>query len=128
MKRDLDVIRAILLALEEQEDMRGINAKHVEAHSPDVVNYNAALLIEAGFVDGAVSKTIGRTQPPPVHAHRLTWSGHELLDALRPETVFEQTKSAMQKVGSFTFGTLRKVAEGLMVKMAQQAAGLDQSG
>tara|TARA_R110002096_G_scaffold223004_1_gene411992 strand:+ start:270 stop:647 length:378 start_codon:yes stop_codon:yes gene_type:complete len=125
MKRDLDAIRAILQALEDQGDVRGINAKHVEGYDADVVNYNAALLIEAGFVHGSVSRTIGKSSPAPVHARQMTWNGHELHDAIRSPEIFQKVKDAFAATGSWSFAALLSVAQGIIAKLATKAAGLE---
>ena len=57
-----------------------------------------ALLIDAGLIDGQVANTLG----PGVKdffAQRLTWEGHEFLDSIRSDTVWNKTKKLFADEG-----------------------------
>lgn len=62
MKRDLDLIRRVLLDIEasEGEAPREIRLGDV---SDDEINYHLALMIEAGLLQGQVSRTLGPGVP-----------------------------------------------------------------
>jgi len=109
MKRDMDVVRRILLHVEEAREP----IQSIPDCTPEVFVYNAALLIEAGFLEG---KIIGGPKGTPFAAVilRMTWQGHEFLDAARNETVWEIAKEKMLKPGmSWTFELLREVLKTL---------------
>jgi len=47
----------------------------------------------------------------PFFATRLTWNGHEFLDAVRSDTVWQNTKKTiLSKGGSMTFDLVKSVA------------------
>jgi hypothetical protein len=62
------------------------------------ISYHIALLMEAGLVEGSMLQTIG----PEVNdfiAARLSWEGHELIDSIRSDTVWERTKKRFRDAG-----------------------------
>src|SRR4051794_20875922 len=94
MKRDWDCIRAILVALEDKANA----ADHmfpaaVEGFDAQNVAYNMRLMIEANLIDG-VSKSEIMTV-----AKSMTWEGHELLDKIRSETMWNQVKKLAREKG-----------------------------
>ena len=49
---------------------------------------------------------------------RMMWSGHELLDAIRSDTVWNKTKQAIASKGlSMTFDVVKSVAASIDTKM-----------
>ncbi|KHD35179.1 hypothetical protein NL50_14895 [Clostridium acetobutylicum] len=47
----------------------------------------------------------------------LSWQGHQFLATIRGETVWNQTKSVANKVGSFSLDTLSKIATGVVTQL-----------
>lgn len=89
MKRDWDCIRAILVTLEENEDPTGFAQPNaVSGFDAEAVSYNMKLLIEADLIEGIVHKR------GPMHcvARSMTWEGHELLDKMRSEKLWNRIK------------------------------------
>jgi hypothetical protein len=89
MKRDWDTIREILARLEEKDGNKSVlRLSDFADERANEISYHVELMIEAGLINGSMSKEIG----PPVHRFnivRLTWNGHEFLDAIRSDTVWE---------------------------------------
>ena len=105
MKRDWDVIRAILVSLEELPDRRPLNPGEIKIASIDEVSYNMNLLVDRRFIEGQAQSTVGMGYGPPlVTAWALTWSGHELLDSIRQESTWSHVKeTAISKGLDLTF-------------------------
>ena len=94
MKRDWDMIRDMLTRLEELPSRdKTLGPADFAPESQALASYHAELLIEAGLVEGHLSKTIG---PGTKHflLRRLTWPGHEFLDSIRSDTVWNKTKKS----------------------------------
>lgn len=91
MKRDLETIRAILLAVEAKPTAAPARID-VPGVGPDVLEYHLELLVEAGYVKGYRMMTV--TLPMA-----LTWSGHEFLDATRNDTVWQKVKTTLHDRG-----------------------------
>jgi len=97
MKRDMDMIREILQDVENRGPIEG----RMPCYSrPDVV-YQVALMIDAGLVDGEVhSETMA-------FIRRLTWYGHDFLDAAKDDTIWNKAKEHIFKpTVSWTFSLL----------------------
>ena len=101
MKRDMDLIRMLLLQQEGGERMPGL-----DEYPAKVQAHHAALLIDAGLIEGVTQKD--RTgQVARFHILRLTWAGHDFLDAARSDTVWNKAKEKVFKPGlSWTFSAL----------------------
>jgi hypothetical protein len=114
MKREMELIRELLLALETAPVVRAQEQFKIEGYTQEQVNYHAGLLIEAGLAEGKGMCKLG--DPVTKYTlHRLTWSGHEFLDAARDD---RRWKTAMAKVvemgGTVTIGVLQSVLVGVM--------------
>lgn len=93
VKRDMDLIRKILLTVEENPSDSVPRMPTLSGWSDDTVAYHLVLLKEAGFVDGTKSSAMGR--PTSYMMIRLTWPGHEFLDAARDDTVWNKAKATI---------------------------------
>src|SRR5262245_45745167 len=107
MKRDMELIRQILLALEGDEKA---HAKTGE-HSGEERAYHVALMIEAGLVVGQVEND-SKGNPRRYFLSRMTWAGHEFLDALRDDNLWQKAKQHVLKPGaSWSFDVLKEWAK-----------------
>ena len=91
MKRDWDVIREVLLKVEESSGDKEISSEEFPEPKRALVAYNMLLLKEAGLVDGG-----GRDSsmgPPFAFVNRMKWEGHELLDTIRNDTAWKRIKA-----------------------------------
>lgn len=65
--------------------------------------YHTQLLLDAGFVEGRVF------DEETCVVQRLTWAGHDFLDAMRDDTVWKKAKEHVLKPGaSWTFDVLKE--------------------
>jgi hypothetical protein len=97
MKRDMDLIRKMLLAVESDE--HGFAPKiEIPGHTQEQINYHACLLEEAGLVK-AIDVTSMGSNSPEAMITRLTWAGHEFLDSARENQRWNQAKDIISKIG-----------------------------
>jgi hypothetical protein len=82
--------------------------------SVDAINYNLILLLEAGYIIG---KEFSGNDQVTIYPIRLTWEGHEFLDAARDDTRWEKAKSAISKVGGWSF----EIAKPILMELAKDA-------
>lgn len=104
MKRDMDIVRKIALALRDSDKM--LNS--VDGIEDPQFRMHAQLLIEARLAEGTASKTI-HNQNFPMHVmlFRLTWAGHDFADSIDDETLWKKAKEHVIKPGaSWSFGVL----------------------
>ena len=115
MKRDMELIRLLLLVVENDEPV-----PEVEKYSEEQQTYHLALCIEAGLIDGAVVKDMNG-YPAAASAIRLTWAGHELLDAARNNTIWNKALAHLKKAG---VQVTLPLLEELLKKTAKEVLGL----
>jgi hypothetical protein len=97
MKRDMDLIRAMLLTIES--DAHGFAPKiEISGYTQEQVNYHAVLLGEAGLAKVHDVTTMG-SDSPEAKITRLTWAGHEFLDSARQNQTWNLAKDAIGKIG-----------------------------
>ena len=98
MKRDMDLIRAMLLAIES--DPHGF-APIIEIpnYTQEDIGYHAVLLGEAGLAKVTDVTRMGSDTPDAI-VERLTWAGHEFLDSARDNRIWNQAKDSIAKIGS----------------------------
>ncbi|MBN2429283.1 MAG: DUF2513 domain-containing protein [Deltaproteobacteria bacterium] len=99
MKRDIDIIRKIAFALENENGF----VRGVEGVSDTEFRFNGVLMIEAGLVDGVSDWGRSRepTQAPEtVLLKRLTWRGYEFLSLAGENKVWEEAKATILRPGA----------------------------
>lgn len=91
MKRDLDLIRELLVQFEELPLNSFLNASKIElpGWGSDQIIYHCILMDEAGLI---VGKDASHMQGKHILVVRLTAAGHDYLDAVRDNTVWNKVK------------------------------------
>lgn len=125
MKRNWETIREILTRLEELQNTDAtLQLSDFPADRAFDISYHAELLIEAGLIEGDMHGHIGRG-PSDFFARRLSWSGHEFLDAVRSDTVWTKTKKTFATKGvEMTFDLVKSVASEITVALVRGATGV----
>ena len=113
MKRDLALCRELLLRAEAAIGPHGKTwllcgslATAIGDVDREAVGYNMRQLVDAGFF----SKDTEVSRQGDVRCSGLSWKGSEWLDSVRDPKVWHETKSTVDKVGSWTFGIVKDVA------------------
>jgi hypothetical protein len=119
MKRDMDLIRKIMLAVEASESLDKPPSS-IEGYSDDDVAAHAYLMKEAGLAEGPEITHLESPQRQ-AWATRLTWEGHEFLDLARNDTNWAKAKEKAGKAAGETTFTIWKA---ILVEIARQAVGL----
>lgn len=110
MKRDLDLIREILLAIEDFEpetlsSLQGISPRDFSGTLPQNLHH-ITMLIDAGYID-----KVTEDLEPTFVVRGMTMAGHDFLDAIRDKTVWEQTKTRLGQAGGWTLDIVLAVAK-----------------
>lgn len=98
MKRDMDLIRKMLLAIEADEHGYAPRQIEIGTYTQEEIGYHAILLKEADLAIVNDVTTFGSNSPEG-KVVRLTWHGHEFLDASRENKIWNQAKDQMAKIG-----------------------------
>lgn len=114
MQRDINLVRAILIEVEQQESIDVQGEIHVSNYSQDVINYHIYIMEQGGLLSGTALKNQSSIIPRFVGVC-LTWQGHEFLDAARDETRWKKAINMVQNHGnSVTIGVLIQLLSSLM--------------
>lgn len=112
MKRDMDLIRKILLAIEESPTGYAPSPLVIPPYSEQEIGFNALLAIEHGLVTGEDVTGLGGT--PEGIPFRLTAAGFDFLDAARDDTRWNTAKATVaEKAGSVSLGVLTEILKRL---------------
>lgn len=125
MKRDMDLIRDLLLAIEDHPELDGFGMFQFEGpedlgiadRSFEEFHYHLVMLIEAGLVNGEL------TMQSPIIS-KLTWQGHDFLDSVRDPVIWLATKDGAKKAGGFSLELLGALAKGLIKKKIEEHTGV----
>jgi len=84
MKRDMDLVRQILLAIEDKGGHpHGWVDLEIQGHTAEVVAHHVLLLQDAGLV---VAQNLTTMHGFDMKPKRMTWASHEFLDAAKNDT------------------------------------------
>ena len=124
MRRDLDLCREILQGLEDDPKRLHDDKPSIDQKSQEEVAYHLDLLCEAGLVWSEFNEIQNRPMDLELakktsdymfrqqnrDKYRLTWAGHEFLDAARDNTRWKTAKSkVLETTGGLCFEFLRAV-------------------
>lgn len=116
MKRNMDLIREILLNIEEQPPGNLIRTVNLRSEwSREEVLGHLRLIDQAGLIDGNL-KFHGDQVLMAIHG--LSNEGHDLMDSIRSETVWTETKERVSTVGgTVALDVLKSVAGAVAAKL-----------
>ncbi|WP_314797227.1 DUF2513 domain-containing protein [uncultured Selenomonas sp.] len=97
MKRDLDLLRDMLLRIEEAESEIENSDFNDLSDNPQIIAFHIQLLIDADFIASYDISTLGN--PNYFVIQRLTFAGCEYLDAVRDKGIWGQAKQKLSSVG-----------------------------
>lgn len=95
MRRDMDLIRDILVKLENLEESEFRGYFTVDGFEPKIVDYHLELLRGHGLVKGEY--TLGDRKI--WISLNLTYSGHDFLKSLSSETIWSKVKEGVKSKG-----------------------------
>lgn len=111
MKRDMDLVRKLLLATEKAEEpFDPRNSEKFENYIDNVLGYHVDLLKGHELIDADIVKAFGGAIVQCT-INGLTWDGADYLDAIKDEHIWKRTKGVIKKaVGSTTIGLIKETA------------------
>jgi hypothetical protein len=116
MKRDLDLIREILLNIEAYNDNKPLTDLKIKEYPKEEIAYNVYLLENAGLIEGKIYFGLGTVLPEGYAIFRMTWAGHDFLEACRDESRWIQAKEIIKKLGEgVTFDVVKQILVHLLM-------------
>jgi len=114
MKRDDDLIRSLLIEIEESDSSLICAPVYLCMPAEDEQrNYHLELLSDGGLVK-EISKGV----------YRLTNDGHDYIDVIRSNKIWEKTKSGAAQIGGVTLGMMRDIAASYVKQEAAEKLGI----
>lgn len=120
MKRDMDLIREILLQIETFEDDDTISGMQIEGYSHEEITYHVLLLNEAGLIQAKILYGMDSVMPENYEIFRMTWEGYDFLEACRDETRWNQAKGVIGDIRGASFEVIKMILIELMKTQAVQ--------
>lgn len=115
MKRDMDLVRKILIEMEEWPPYPGNRRIEIEGYTDEQITHHIGLMTQAGLIHALNASSFDGEAWLP---QSITWEGHEFLDAARSDSVWNKAKDlAKRNAGTLTLEGL-KIALGVVVKAA----------
>ncbi|HTT46912.1 MAG TPA: DUF2513 domain-containing protein, partial [Pseudolabrys sp.] len=91
----------------------------VEGYNEEAIAYHLSLLQERGLIE------VPDGQPMiGIVFTRLTWEGHDFLDAVRDPEIWQKTKQGADAIGSFSFDLVKQLAIGLIKTKIEEHTGV----
>ncbi len=123
MKRDLDLVREIMLALETNDDLNGRSRRRYYVgqllpfpnRNQDELAYHLMLILDEGWIDGQYNRTSGDFE-----VNRLTANGHDFVDSTRSPDVWQKARFAMKAGGTETLKFAWDIAKAIARKKVEQ--------
>jgi hypothetical protein len=130
MKRDMDLIRELLLKLEALDIPAGAvrplspynPAMAVDGFTPEDIGRHLAMLVSGEFIETAGSRPFGADGS--LIFRQISWQGHDFLDSVRDPKIWEETKKGAEAAGGFTVDLLKDLAKGLVKKQIEEWTGV----
>jgi hypothetical protein len=127
VKRNLDLIRQMMLALEEDPDLNGRSRLNGFAsqlvplpdYDEDTLAYNLMMILDEGWLDGEYGMTSGTFT-----VTRLTADGHDFIDSTRSPDVWDKAKSIATSAGGDTLRFVLETAKGVIRAEIARKLGL----
>lgn len=123
MKRNMDLIRALLLKVESGHSQLSIHEVEDLATVDDIasktVHYHMNLLVDADFIDASA------THRGTWYIKSMTWAGHDFLDTVRDPEIWKRTKDVAKEAKGFSVELLRDIAKGLVKKQVKRLTDVD---
>jgi hypothetical protein len=119
MKRNMDLIRKILIRIEEYPHFPEIVSGKPEitfdipGHDDEEIYYHLKLLSQAGLIFTSTGGTFSYRW-----VQGLTWQGHEFLELMKKDTSWNKAKEAMKETGGMAFEVLMRI----LIETATNAA------
>ncbi len=114
MKRDMDLVREILLKIEEQYVSTAIFNLKIEGYDLQTVAYHCKIMHEAGLLSHYCAQ-YGDNKIYVFQVGGLTWEGNEYLDKIRDDSVWRKTRDTITEKGlPLIFDTIKAISSALI--------------
>ena len=131
MKRNLDIVRDVLLQVEKADGYLTINDLFVARdnqkgcnYTDNEIVYHVELLFAHGFLDGNIRRDMnGDITDNSIDG--LTWDGADYLESMRDQRVWFKARDAIKRsVGSTTFDVVKQTCTLIATQLIKSNIGV----
>lgn len=118
MKRDMDLVRALLFEIENAESELSFNESPIAGYSLGEVAFTVELMYGRGLISyGRVDRSAGG-RVVMVGIQGLSWDGFDYLDTIRSDKVWGKAKDAIAKsIGDTSISVIKEVCRTVALTM-----------
>lgn len=113
----MDLVRKILIVLEEHPHGYYNEFLKIDGYSQEQIGYHVTLMDEAGLLV-AIDASGMDSDSPEAMPNRLTWQGHQFLNACRDEGRWTKAKDIFRQAGGVSFDVAKEILSQLMIQSA----------
>ena len=125
MKRDIDLVRSILIYVENAADEVDADEMATERWPIETVAYHVRLMAHHGLVDVSRDARDMNGNTIELTVAGITWDGQDYLDSIREAKVWGRVKKALAgTVGSTTLDVVRQTASMVALAMVREGLGI----
>ena len=122
MKRDMDLVRLILLKIEEEYKSTALINLSIDGYDMDTVAYHCKILHDAGFVSNYNARYAG-DELYIFSVGALTWDGNDYLDKIRDNSTWKKIKDIIAQKGlPLVVETIKTVSNAFITAAAEGVA------
>lgn len=124
MKRDMELVRQLLLYIEGQSknSVQPLKNVRVDGYTSEQISHHTWLLMDAGFIEGL---NVSHTTKIGFWPKCLTWVGEEFLATVRREEIWRETLDVAKRGGSESLSAIFDIAKALVQKRLEKLLELD---
>ncbi|WP_375579039.1 DUF2513 domain-containing protein [Marivirga tractuosa] len=114
MKRDLKLIKEILIKIESKETLNAENIVEFNGYTESQITYHIMLLDQVGFIETLNASDNDGFEFWPKY---LTWNGQEFLATIRNDSAWNKFKGKLSgKISNIPFSALQIILQKLITE------------
>ena len=122
MKRDMDLIREILLKIEEEYISTALYDLKIDGYDKETIAYHCKIMHDEGLIFDYKANYAGNMLYS-FGVGGLTWEGNDFLDKIRDNTVWNKTKTVIKEKGlPLIIDTIKTIASAFITSAAEGVA------
>ena len=128
MKLDPNCIRDILLEIEKQPFQSTLSvsklSETLKKYDKDEISYCCLKLYEANYIDITTVTMCGSYMPGIKSINDITFDGHEFLNNIRSDSVWNNVKAVGSQIGATSINALTQIASGTVTALIKHQLGI----
>lgn len=121
MKRDMDLIRKIMLRIEEEYTSTAIFNLKVDGYTMEQIAVHCKMMYEARLISDYKAQYAGNSLYS-FGVSNLTWEGYEYLDKIRDDSIWKKVKDVAKDKGlPLAIDTVKQIASVIISSMTEGA-------